>query len=74
MLGLSANDESLILGGNVLRLLRRAIVGKAAAAQSVTDKSLREPAQPRTTRPQPFSNFQPEDFGETAAAEAEYKL
>lgn len=72
MLGLSADDEGLVLGGNILRLLRGAIVGKAAGAVRPTT----------TTRPQdrdvPLaldnSAVVSDLSGELATAEAEYKL
>jgi uncharacterized protein len=72
MLGLSPKDEALVLGGNVVRLLRGALVGKAAAA-------VRSPA---TTRPQyrevplaPDNSAVVSDpSGELATVEAEYKL
>jgi uncharacterized protein len=72
MLGLSPEDEALVLGGNVLRLLRGAIIGKAAAA--VRPPATRQPRRSSRTLAAdskvPIENL----GGELSAVEAEYKL
>ena len=71
MLGLSASDEALVLGGNVLRLLRRAIVGKAGMAVRPPATNQRKHSHaPLVTD----SNAALADANTEPAAEAEYKL
>lgn len=71
LLGLSPNDEALVLGGNALRLLRRARVGKEAA-------DVKPPARYHSDekRSSPLLEmFVPgSESRESLAADAEYKL
>jgi len=72
MLGRSVRDEALVLGGNILRLLRGAIVGKAAATVRPRGTI---PLQQRDISPSLDSSASLADIsGEPATAEAEYKL
>ena len=69
LLGLSPNDEKLVLGGNALGLLRRARVGKEAA--DVRPPALHELEKKQSST---FEMFLPAAPAESFAAEAEYKL
>jgi len=70
-LGLSPHDEALVLGGNILRLLRGAIVGQAAEAVKWTAAN-----RPRRDRSlvSALNQATAASESESAVAGAEYKL
>jgi uncharacterized protein len=71
LLGLSPDQEALILGGNALRLLRRARVGRAAAETPRTVRPA-QPAEPRVNGNRCF--VQPNGNRLPPAASPEHEL
>jgi predicted TIM-barrel fold metal-dependent hydrolase len=69
LLGLTPDHEAMVLGGTALRLIRRAIVGSAAA--SVTQKPLRSMRRDNPDRPGPGHSG---DRRPVPGAELEYQL